>query len=82
MKYSTGFRNAVLQQVLPPNNRSIASVARERGISPITINSWMKKLKDGTLSLDQDGTEPGPNWQKTLSLDQFEIVGWERASRQ
>ena len=61
MKYSTGFRNAVLQQILPPNNRSIASVARERGVSTITINSWMKKLKDGTLSLDQDGTEPSPS---------------------
>lgn len=61
MKYSTGFRNAVLQQVLPPNNRSIAAVAKERGISPITINSWMKKLNDGTLVLDQDGSEPSPN---------------------
>jgi acyl-homoserine lactone acylase PvdQ len=34
MKYSQGFRNGVLQQVLPPFNRSVASVARERGISP------------------------------------------------
>lgn len=60
MKYSIGFRNGILRKVLPPENRSVASVAREAGISAITIQSWIKKLKDGTLELETEGYEPTP----------------------
>jgi transposase len=72
MKYSRGFRNAVLQQVLPPNNRSVASVARERGISPITIHSWIKRLKDGTLEIDRDGPDVSPN-QRSI-VEKFQLI--------
>jgi hypothetical protein len=58
MKYSKIFRNAVLKKVLPPSNRSIYSVAKEAGISAITINSWMAKLKDGKLEIEQDEDNP------------------------
>jgi transposase len=72
MKYSQGFRNGVLQQVLPPNNRSVASVARERGISPITIHSWIKRLKDGTLEIDHDGPDVSPN-QRNI-VEKFHLL--------
>ena len=45
MKYSTSFRNGILKKVLPPENRSVYAVAKEAGISAITINSWLAKLK-------------------------------------
>jgi transposase len=61
MKYSIGFRNGVLRKVLPPENGSITSVAREYGINPITIHNWMSKLKDGKLSLDLEDSEPTPS---------------------
>jgi transposase len=61
MKYSIGFRNSVLKQVLPPHNRSVASVARERGISPITIQNWMHKLKDGKMVLSDTETDVSPS---------------------
>jgi transposase len=72
MKYSQGFRNGVLQQVLPPNNRSVASVARERGISPITIHNWIKRLKDGTLEIDHDGPDISPN-QRSI-VEKYHLV--------
>jgi len=61
MKYSIGFRNSVLRKVLPPENRSVYSVAKEAGISPITIQSWLSRLKDGSLDLDNEGSEPTPS---------------------
>jgi len=72
MKYSQGFRNAVIQQVLPPNNRSVASVAKERGISPITIHSWIKRLKDGTLDIDHEGPDVSPN-QRNI-VEKFQLI--------
>lgn len=60
MKYSIGFRNSVLRKVLPPQNRGIYSVAKEAGISPITLHSWLAKLKDGKLELDLEAQEPTP----------------------
>jgi transposase len=58
MKYMTSFRNAVLKKMLPPENRSISAEAKEVEISVITINSWLSKLKDGTLRLEQDEEKP------------------------
>jgi transposase len=60
MKYSKGFRNSVLRKVLPPENRSVTAVARETGISPITIQSWLAKVKEGTLDFDHEGSELTP----------------------
>lgn len=72
MKYSLSFRNAVLKQVLPPNNRSVASVARERNLSPITIHSWIKKLENGTLKLDQEGPDVSPDQRSVL--EKFQLL--------
>lgn len=58
MKYSKSFRNAILKKVLPPESRSVYSVAKETGIAVITINSWLANLKTGKLSVDQDGDDP------------------------
>ena len=61
MKYSIGFRNSALRKVLPPENRRVYSVAKELGISPVTIRSWLSKLKEGTLDLETEGFEPTPS---------------------
>ncbi len=58
MKYSKSFRNSILKKVLPPENRSVYSVAKEAGIAPVTINSWLSKLKSGKLDLEQDSDDP------------------------
>lgn len=58
MKYSKSFRNSILKKVLPPENRSVYSVAKEAGIAPVTINSWLSNLKSGKLDLEQDSDDP------------------------
>ena len=58
MKYSKSFRNSILKKVLPPENRSVYSVAKEAGIAPVTINSWLANLKSGRLDLEQDEDDP------------------------
>ena len=60
MRYSLAFRNGVLRKVLPPESRSVYQVAKEAGVSPITIHSWMSKLKEGKLELTPEGTDPTP----------------------
>lgn len=60
MRYSLTFRNSVLRKVLPPENRSVYQVAKEAGVSPITIHSWMSKLRDGKMELDPEGGDPPP----------------------
>jgi transposase len=39
----------------------VYSVAKELGISPVTIQSWLSKLKEGTMDLETDGFEPTPS---------------------
>ena len=58
MKYSKSFRNAILRKVLPPENRSISSVAKENGVAVVTINSWLAKVKNGSIDLESE--EDGP----------------------
>lgn len=49
MRYSLGFKEAQVKKVLPPNNKTVASVAREAGISDQTLRNWLAQAKDGTL---------------------------------
>lgn len=72
MKYSKGFRNSVLRKVLPPENRSVAAVARESGISPITIQSWLNKVREGTLDFDHEGDEPTP--EQRAAVEKLRVV--------
>jgi len=72
MRYSKGFREGVLRKVLPPENRSVSSVAREVGISPVTIKSWLNRLREGTLDLNQEGFEPTP--EQRTAAEKFRML--------
>lgn len=72
MKYSEGFRNSVLKKVLPPSNQSVYSVAKEVGVSAITIHNWLSKLKEGTLSFNSEGLDPTPS-QRDIS-EKFKLL--------
>jgi len=45
MKYSDERREAVLRKLGPPNNRSVADVAAEEGISAPTIYAWRSQAR-------------------------------------
>ena len=61
MRYSEGFRNSVLRKVLPPENRSAYAVAKEMGVSPITLQNWLTKVKDGKIIVGSEGAQPTPS---------------------
>lgn len=63
MRHGLTVKNIVLRKVLPPENQSVYQVAKETGISPATINSWMLKIKEGKMELTPEGNDPSPkNW--------------------
>ncbi len=44
-RYSEERKAAVLNKLLPPQNRSVVSVAAEEGISDVTLYSWLKQCR-------------------------------------
>jgi transposase len=82
MRYSLTFRNSILKKVLPPESRSVYQVAKEAGVSAITIHSWMSKLKEGKLELDPEAGDPTPrDWppaQKFRLLMEGKLLPEER----
>jgi len=48
MKYSEGFKNNILKQILPPGNKQIVVVAKETGVHVKTIRYWLNKIKNDT----------------------------------
>ena len=62
MKYSEGYQKFSSEKgFYRPKTGVFYSVAKEMGISPITIQSWLSKLKDGTLSFEREGPDPTPS---------------------
>lgn len=45
-RYSEERKAVVLKKLLPPHNRSVASVAAEEGISDATLYSWLKQCRE------------------------------------
>jgi putative transposase len=44
--YSKERKQAILSKLLPPNNKSVASVATEEGVSEQTLYNWRKQAKE------------------------------------
>ncbi len=61
MYYSEAFKKSVIRKVLPPENRSILSVAKEMGVAPTTVGAWLKKAKKGILGTTGEETRSTPN---------------------
>lgn len=59
-RYSEERKSAVLKKLLPPSNRSVADVAREEGITEVTLYHWRKQARNrgevvpGNKSLPDD----------------------------
>lgn len=57
MKYSRRIKESALRKILPPENLSVADVARDMGISDQTIYNWKRRAENGTLVLN-DSSSP------------------------
>ena len=70
MGYSLERKEAVLRKMMPPNNQSIASLAKEEGISDATLHNWRAQAREqGRLMPDSDHSPN--NW---TSRDKFAVV--------
>ena len=70
MKYSDERREAVLQKLLPPHNRTVASLAEEEGVSAATLYNWRKAARRKGRLLPDNSPEP-EGWS---SADKFSAV--------
>jgi len=71
-RYSTGFKNRVIKQILPPENKSISAICRETGVSDQTIRNWLKLLKNDKLDSIDGEISPdtrNPSEKMTLLLE-------------
>lgn len=66
-RYSIERKNAVLSQLLPPYNMSVAQVAQKEGIAPGTLYNWRDKAKK--LGLPVPGkTTTSEHWSAEAKL--------------
>ncbi len=70
MRYSRERRNAVLNKLMPPHNRTIAELAEEEGISAATLYNWRRQARERGQLLPEGSTEP-EGWS---SRDKFNAV--------
>ena len=54
MNYSTGFKNSVLKKVLPPENRSISEVSKEKALAEMAALLVLKKKLDNLWGDNED----------------------------
>ena len=68
MRYSSGFKESQVKKILPPGNRSVASVATETGVSEQTLRNWLQKAKEGTLRAGKAVSGSGRSAREKLHL--------------
>lgn len=86
MVYSQELRDAILRRILPPNNESIAKVAREEGIGEQTIRNWQAKArKEGMAAPGKDAVPDDWSTQdkflvvvETASMNESELAEYAR----
>ncbi|PHJ36939.1 transposase [Desulforamulus profundi] len=69
-RYSDEFKYSIIKRMMPPNNESVNSIARETGLSEGTLHSWKKKARANGIAV------PGgePEAEKWRTQDKFLIV--------
>jgi len=53
-RYAPERKEALLRKLLPPHNLSVAQLAREEGISDVTLYAWRKQAKTGGAAVPGD----------------------------
>ena len=86
MRYPEERKEAVLKKMLPPNNPSISTLAKEEGISEATLYNWRNQARsEGRLLPDSDRTPAG--WSaadkfaavvETAAMNEADLSAWCR----
>lgn len=61
-RYSEERKTAVLKKLLPPHNQPVPEVAREEGISEVTLYNWRKQAKANGAVVPGSGKSTSDAW--------------------
>ena len=85
MNYSKELKEAVLRRILPPNNESIAKVAREEGLPENTIRTWRNRARsEGIAAPARSNSDEWSTQDKflvvveTASMNETELAEYAR----
>lgn len=69
-RYSAEYKEWVVEQMMPPVNRSVAELAKETGVTPVSLRTWRDEARE------QGKVVPGNGKQtdKWSSADKFRVV--------
>ena len=69
-RYSEERKQAAIEKMMPPQNRPISELAKETGISDVTLYHWRKQARARGMAVPGDGRNP-ENWSPE---DRFAVV--------
>lgn len=69
-RYSAERKEAILRQMMPPENKPVSELARENGITEQTLYTWRRQLKAQGVPVPGDGK----NAEEWSSEDKFAVV--------
>lgn len=80
--YSSERKAAVMRKLLPPENRSVASVSREEGITEQTLYNWVKEVKRHGVAVPGSRKKTSEDWSGEAKLSVvIETSGFNEAER-
>lgn len=66
-RYSQERKAAVLKKLLPPDNRTVVSVAAEEGIADVTLYNWLKQCRERGMPVPGQ-SRTGDDWSADAKL--------------
>lgn len=69
-KYSKEFKDSIISQMMPPQNKAVSKLASETGIPEVTLYKWRKKASEGGLAVPGGQT----NSERWSTQDKFYII--------
>jgi transposase len=86
-KYNKEFKESIIKQMFPPQNKSVNQIMKETGVNEQTLYSWKKKTKE-SRNISTDNRVPGSKWTseekfaaviETISMNEVEIASYCRS---
>jgi transposase len=70
VRYSQEQKEAIVKRMMPPNNESVAKIAKEEDITEVTLYKWRKEARKAGVATPGNG-QTSDKWS---SQDKFLIV--------
>ncbi|MFE7282717.1 transposase, partial [Heyndrickxia sporothermodurans] len=55
IRYSQEQKEAIVKRMMPPNNESVAKIAKEEGITEVTLYKWRKEARTAGVATPGNG---------------------------